>query len=293
MSGVSGARFTVDDARVADLDAVVLADAAEGSRVTVVPSRGGLVTSLFARGREWLYLDEATLRDPTQNVRGGAPVLFPSPGKLQDERYAFGGHERAMKQHGFARRCAFREVSRHGGPSGQAQVELELTDSEATRAEYPWPFRLRILYALRGAQLTLTATVTNTGAEAMPFALGYHPYFAVPDAAKAECRVPTKSKRAWDNVRREERDLGSIDLASGEVDLHLAELTSGAELLAPWGRVALGGHLRHWVVWTLPGRDFVCLEPWSAPRDALNTGAGLEVLAPGASRRLAVTLSVG
>lgn len=40
----------------------------------------------------------------------------------------------------------------------------------------------------------------------MPFALGYHPYFAVPDAAKVECQVPTKSKRAWDNVRREERE---------------------------------------------------------------------------------------
>lgn len=205
---MSAARFTVEDVRLGglgDLDAVVLSDTVEGSRVTVVPSRGALVTSLFARGREWLYLDEATLRDRTQNVRGGVPVLFPSPGKLEGERYAFGGHERAMRQHGFARRSAFREVSRTGGPGGQAQVELELTDSEVTRAEYPWPFRLRIRYGLRGAELTLTAEVTNTGAEAMPFALGYHPYFAVPDAAKLECQVPTKSKRAWDNVRREER----------------------------------------------------------------------------------------
>jgi len=293
---VSAARFTVEDVRLGglgDLDAVVLSDTVEGSRVTVVPSRGALVTSLFARGREWLYLDEATLRDRTQNVRGGVPVLFPSPGKLEGERYAFGGHERAMRQHGFARRSAFREVSRTGGPGGQAQVELELTDSEVTRAEYPWPFRLRIRYGLRGAELTLTAEVTNTGAEAMPFALGYHPYFAVPDAAKLECQVPTKSKRAWDNVRREERDLASIDLASGEVDLHLAELAHGAELIAPRGRVTLGGHLNHWVVWTLPGRDFVCLEPWSAPRDALNTGVGLEVLAPGAARAFAETFSVG
>ena len=293
---MSAARFTVEDVRLAsagDVDAVVLADTVEGSRVTVVPSRGGLVTSLFARGRECLYLDEATLRDPTQNVRGGVPVLFPSPGKLAGERYAFGGHERAMKQHGFARRCAFREVSRYGGPSGQAQVELELTDSDVTRAEYPWPFRLRILYGLRYAQLTLTATVTNTGAEAMPFALGYHPYFAVADAAKAQCVIPTESKRAWDNVRREERDLGSIDLSSGEVDLHLAELTHGAELIAPWGRVTLGGHLNHWVVWTLPGRDFVCLEPWFAPRDALNTGVDLVVLPPGATRVFAETFFVG
>ena len=86
---MSAARFTVEDVRLGglgDLDAVVLSDTVEGSRVTVVPSRGALVTSLFARGREWLYLDEATLRDRTQNVRGGVPVLFPSPGKLAGER---------------------------------------------------------------------------------------------------------------------------------------------------------------------------------------------------------------
>lgn len=288
------ARFTVDDAKVGELDAVVLADADEDSRVTVVPSRGGLVTSLFAHGREWLYLDEATLRDATQNVRGGIPVLFPSPGKLEGERYTFGGHERAMKQHGFARRCAFREVSRSAtlGERAQAEVALELVATEATLAEYPWPFRLRIHYALRGdASLTLTAELTNTGAEPMPFALGYHPYFAVPDGMKSACRIPTESTRAWDNVLHVGRDLATIELGSGEVDLHLETPTSGAELFTPLGRVSIGGHLTHWVVWTLPGRDFVCLEPWSAPRNALNAGPGLTVLAPGESRALAVTFS--
>ena len=40
---------------------------------------------------------------------------------------------------------------------------------------------------------------------------------------------------------------------------------------------------RHWVVWTLAGKDFVCLEPWTCPGDALNTGDRLIVVAPGAS----------
>ena len=28
-----------------------------------------------------LFMDQETLRDPTKNVRGGVPVLFPTPGK--------------------------------------------------------------------------------------------------------------------------------------------------------------------------------------------------------------------
>jgi len=45
------------------------------------------------------------------------------------------------------------------------------------------------------------------------------------------------------------------------------------------------------VVWTLPGRDFVCVEPWTAPGGALATGLALP-LAPGAVERLAVVMGL-
>ena len=48
---------------------------------TVVPERGGLVTRFAVGARELLYLDPATLADPTKNVRGGVPVLFPFAGR--------------------------------------------------------------------------------------------------------------------------------------------------------------------------------------------------------------------
>ena len=35
------------------------------------------------------------------------------------------------------------------------------------------------------------------------------------------------------------------------------------------------------VVWTLEGRDFVCVEPWTAPGGALQTHQGLLSVAPG------------
>jgi galactose mutarotase-like enzyme len=60
----------------------------------------------------------------------------------------------------------------------------------------------------------------------------------------------------------------------------------------PGGAVELQGseEFTHWVLWTLPGRDFVCLEPWTCPGDALNTGDRLLHLEPGASRTLRLSM---
>ena len=73
------------------------------AKVSIVPARGAIATSFRVGERELLYLDETTLRDPTKSVRGGIPILFPSPGKLEGDRFARGAFHGAMKQHGFAR----------------------------------------------------------------------------------------------------------------------------------------------------------------------------------------------
>jgi D-hexose-6-phosphate mutarotase len=44
---------------------------------TVAPSRGALVSSLQVGHKQVLYLDRTTFEDPSKNVRGGIPVLFP------------------------------------------------------------------------------------------------------------------------------------------------------------------------------------------------------------------------
>lgn len=283
--------YRVADSTRGPFHAVQLFDDASGSRVTLVPSRGALATSFVARGREWLYLDEGTLLDATQNVRGGIPVLFPSPGRLENDRYECAGKSGAMKQHGFARASVFREVGR--GDVGSAWVEMELADTAATRAVFPFGFRLRLRFALRGATLSLSAAVHNTGVGPLPFALGYHPYFAVALAEKARCKIPSRATRAWDNVRKREIALGPIDLATSEVDLHLLDHDSnGATLETVSGTVDLGGNFTHWVIWTLPEREFVCLEPWSAPRNALNSREGLVTLGPGEERRFGLELAV-
>lgn len=255
-----------------------------GASATIVPERGAIVTSLVLGGHELLYLDEETLRDPQKNVRGGIPVLFPSPGRLTDDRFAKG----AMKQHGFARTLPF-TVTREA----ESEATLALADSEVTRAQFPYAFEFVLHYRLMHDALRIEATVTNHDDAELPFGFGLHPYFAVPEAEKAAARIETGATRAFDNVKKEEIALDGIDLTANEIDLHLVDHGCQESALTWFGRtVRLRGsfELTRWVIWTLRGKDFVCLEPWTCPADALNTGAGLIVLPPGDARTLFVEI---
>jgi galactose mutarotase-like enzyme len=274
---------------------IQLQDDAAGSSVAIVPARGAIVTSFAVAGRELLYLDEATLRDPSKNVRGGVPLLFPSPGRLEGDRFAREGKSGAMKQHGFARDASWVVVSDRS--SEAAEVSLALAASEDTLAHYPWTFRATYTVSLRGARLRLELAVHNTDTAPLPFAFGIHPYFAVAQAEKAGARIATGATRAFDNVKKEIVPFRGFDLASGEVDLHLLDHGSSRSELT-WGdgrrlTLSASAEMTRWVVWTLPGKDFVCLEPWSAPGNALNTGEGLMHLAPGATHRSWIEMEAG
>src|SRR5436190_16724618 len=130
-----------------DLQHVADGATAPISQARVAAWRGGMLTHLEVNGDEVLYLDEATLLNEMGNVRGGAPVLFPSPGKLTNDAWSYGGRSGAMKQHGFARNVPW-TVVRTDVTRGAA-VTLRLASSDVTLAQYPWGFVAEYTYLLR------------------------------------------------------------------------------------------------------------------------------------------------
>jgi galactose mutarotase-like enzyme len=273
--------------RTDTLESLELRDEDGKSLLVLAPSRGGMATRLALGGRHALFLDEATLRDPSKNVRGGNPVLFPQPGKLANDAYAWGEGRGSLKQHGFARNQPWEVAGTD--TDGAAKATLRLLASDATRAAYPWEFSAEYTYILRGAVLRIEQRFTNTGDTPMPFGAGFHPYFHLKQSEKAGARVGTTATRAFDNVTKQHGPLKKIDLAQAEVDLHLED-HGAAPCTLTWasGAIAVRGssEYTHWVIWTLEGKDFVCVEPWTCPGDALNTGDRLIVLGPSESRTL-------
>lgn len=262
------------------------------AKAAVSPARGGMVTTWDVDGEPLLYLDQATFDDATKNVRGGAPVLFPSPGKLAQDLYAVDGRMGALKQHGFARNASFEVVEQ-----SVSAVKLALRATEETRRAWPWDFTVELAYTLTDDTLRIGHVVTNESPAPMPFGFGFHPYFRCTQAGKTTARIPTAATRAFDNVTKKDVDIpaSGIDLTAKEVDLHLhahgdsrAELAIGDRTI----RVDASTEYGHWVIWTLQGKEFVCLEPWTCPGNALNTNdPRLIRLAAGEARALFVAFT--
>ena len=104
-----------------------------------------------------------------------APTLFPVIGPLPGGLLRHRGRDYPMPAHGFARMSPFRAVT-----SDPAHAVLELTDSEETRAHYPFAFRFRVAFRVEGDTLTCVQSVENRSDEPLPVDLGFHPGFRWP-----------------------------------------------------------------------------------------------------------------
>jgi galactose mutarotase-like enzyme len=271
----------------------ILSDQLAQTRLEVVPERGGIITAWSVRGQEMLYLDAARFADPTLSVRGGIPILFPICGNLPDNTYQFDEQPYSLKQHGFARDLPWDVTDRT--TQEQVSITLSLQSNEQTRSLYPFEFQLNFTYRLQGNSLELDQEFVNLGDRPMPFSTGLHPYFGVTDKRKLQFDIPAAEFQshkdyayaAFSNQFDFEQD--EIDVIFPQPSRHQASVTDlerGIKLDLDYS--ALYSKL---VFWTLKGKPFYCLEPWSAPRNALNTGDGLTLLPPKQSLKTLVRLT--
>jgi galactose mutarotase-like enzyme len=271
---------------------VELRHAPSQSIVEVCPERGALVTRYAFAGREVLFLDDKTLVDRNASVRGGIPILFPNPGRLPPEGWSWNGVGGQLPQHGFARRLPWHNEALTAG-AGDAQLTLSLAATAETLAGYPFRFALRMRIQLTAEELAIAVDVVNQDARAMPFAWGWHPYFALPRGERAATSIDTHARAFFDRLADRERPIAELDLTAPELDvLLIGHDTTSLPLHCPSNplEVRCSLALRNWVLWLQPERDFFCVEPWTSPANALNSGRDLLVLEPGARSLLSMAI---
>jgi galactose mutarotase-like enzyme len=271
---------------------VELAHPASQSIVEIWPERGAIVTRYAFGGREVLFLDRATLLDRSASIRGGIPLLFPSPGRLPSEQFVWNGIAGTLPQHGFARRLPWTAPAPLLADDS-ASSTLSLASTAATLAQYPWACRLTLRVQLFADRLALDTEVVNDSGERMPFGWGTHPYFTLPAHERSATSVHTKAPSFFDRLQGTTRPIAELDLTAPEIDALLIDHGSSTmQVDCPSNPllVRCSPALRHWTLWLQPERDFFCVEPWTAPPNALNSGVDLTVLAPGERSQLAMTI---
>lgn len=272
----------------------ILSDKAVNARLEVVPERGGIITAWRLQGQELLYFDAERFANPALSIRGGIPILFPICGNLPNNLYVHQGQSYQLKQHGFARDLPW-TVGDRSTVDG-ASLTLILTHTEQTLANYPFEFELQFTYRLKGNTLTIEQVFTNQSTETMPFSAGLHPYFLTTDKTALAFDIATSEWRNQIDQSIQPFN-GSFDFNAEEIDAAFFPVSRPQASLVNNRRnhtiTLTSSELYKGVVfWTVKGKDYCCLEPWSAPRNALNSKEYLTYLEPGATYEATVELSV-
>jgi galactose mutarotase-like enzyme len=249
---------------------------------------GGLQARIAPLGAELQSLRRGTdefLWQPQAGVwQQTAPWLFPFIGRMKDGGYLHRGQRYAMPLHGFAAKLPFDVLEQ--SPS---HARLELLSSPATRQHFPFAFSLRVQYRLEADGLRIDVELGNERAEPLPFALGFHPGFALPlqageglDAWSLQFEQP-EADEVWRlcsepppygllNVDGEPMSWTTPACLQLRGDLFARDALFFKQIRSRWValvhrergerlRLHLGG-APQLGLWARPGAPYVCIEPW-------------------------------
>jgi aldose 1-epimerase len=259
---------------------------------TFLPNLGMLGSSLRHRGDELLALPGG-LDGYRKGSVTGLPLLAPWANRLGARRYEVDGI--VVDLDGLDLHTDEHGLPIHGTMTARPGWEvLDLSrDSLAARfdfgahpdllASFPFPHELRIEASVEATTLRIDTTLVPTGDHPVPISFGYHPYLRLPGEQREDVRLRLPERR---HLELDDRQLptGRTHVEEAEDEAvgsrtfdDLYELGDDRWLaLAGGGRrlvLELGDGYGHAQVFTPPAAETICLEPMTAPVNALVDGA--------------------
>jgi len=320
-----------------DGDVVRLSDRTTDTIVSIMPSVGNIAFEMRVHGHNVLRFPHQTLEDFKARPNAtGIPFLAPWANRLDEQafyangkRYPFdmslGNVRGAIPIHGFLTTTDQWQVRalRSSGDGAWVTSRLEVARQPAWMKQWPFAHTVEMTYRLSNGQLDVATQITNTGAEPMPVAVGFHPYFQLTDSPRDEWTIAIGARTRWtldankvptgETTPIEElfSDRTSTPLRAYNLDDVFSDLVRDAEgraTMSVWGRkqrldIVVGAGYRAVVVWapnpsgtgrggqgdSPPAeRNFICIEPMAGITNALNmahrgTYRELHTIAPGAT----------
>lgn len=118
---------------------------------------------------------------------GHGPILFPACGGLWNGEYTHESKTFNMPKHGVVRHMDWELHDKDDDADGCNWVVLRASSNDKTKLSYPFDFELLISYELHDTELTCSYIVGNNEEHtAMPFQIGGHPSFQLPDYYETE-----------------------------------------------------------------------------------------------------------
>jgi aldose 1-epimerase len=280
------------------------------------PALGMAGVSLRHEGDELLDRQAGLLAYARTGAVMGVPLLYPWANRLGGHDYVLNGHdvrlpfgpplvhceEHGLPIHGLLHASPHWHVTSRDEAGICAM--LDFGAHPELLAAFPFPHTLEIAASLSTDRLRITMTVRPTSATAVPIAFGFHPYLRLPGVPRAEWQVSLPPRRHLVLDERgiptgagERQPATRFELGERSFDDGYDELASRSAFSVTGGGRTITVELESGYpaaqVFSPRGKDFICLEPMTAPTDALRTGAGLRRVARGDTFIATFSIAVG
>ena len=268
-----------------------------------IPGHGMLGASLRHRGVEILRRVEDLEGAAVKGSTVGIPLLHPWANRLAGPRYRAAEREVVLDPSSPLLHFDEHGLPMHGVPwsllawqLAEARQDFLVAQLEWTRSDllavFPFRHRLEMAATLRPDSLSLEATLIASPEGPVPVSFGFHPYFGLPDLPRANWKLELPAMRKLVLDRRgiptgDEKPFGGFNakLAESSFDdgFALMEEHTSFSVAGATCRVSvdlLAGY-RYAQVFAPQDKDYIALEPMTAPTSALTSGRGLRFVPPG------------
>ena len=289
-------------------DSITLTSADGSTSAEFVPEANMVCCSLVVDGDELLDRRRGVRAYAEQGKTMGVPLLYPWANRLAGFGYEAAGRRVTLSEDDSRIPRDGNGLPIHGVLPGLLRWDVEDSagagaiaarlrwDADKLLELYPFAHEVRCEATVGRGELTVTTTVTASGDGPVPVSFGYHPYTRVPGAGRDDWLVKLG---ATDRLVLDHRSIPTGERVPVDHDpfrLAGVSLDHGYDAAAAPARFAAIGAGNELTVEFLagysyaqafapPGQEFICFEPMTAPTNALNSGDGLTVIAPGESYR--------
>jgi aldose 1-epimerase len=298
----------VVDERVDGVGGVVLVSPAAHLRAGFAPQAGMVGYSLRHRGDELLGQRAGLSAYRRRGSSFGIPLLHPWANRLSSRSYRASGRQAVLDPevspvrldpnglpiHGLLAASGYWELESRIACAERAAIgaRLDFGAHDELLAAFPFPHDLRVEAELAVDTLTVATTVVATGDVGVPVSFGWHPYLRLPGVPREEWTVELAVKtralldeRGIPTGSEEPAEVSPGPLGTRGYDDLFTVLTESPRFALEGGgrriEVELGEGYPVAQVYAPPQEQFICLEPMTAPTDALVSGRGLRAVAPG------------
>lgn len=303
------------------VDVVRLTDTTSDVVVSIAPSIGNRAYEMTVHGKNILYLGAADVGAlKARPGLSGIPFLAPWANRMADGGFWANGRKYTFNPELGTVRIQANGIAMHGmlSTSQRWQVVKQGADGKSafytSRLEfwkYPdlmanWPFahEYEMTYRLSNGVLEVVTSVINRGADPMPLAIGYHPYYNLPGVPRdnAVAHIPAKTAVVTDTRLVATGEMKPMDLPDPTplkdrtLDNGYTDLIRDAQGKATFSlegdgkkiEVTYGPKWTVAVVWEPANQNFICFEPMASITNGVNLAkdgkySNLQTVAPGAT----------